>query len=117
MLCLFFFLLIYSLSKDNFIKQFVDLHSKTGMIALKRSILSPPFIVSANPEVNKYILTNVDNYEKGDFVKSTLFPLLGNGIFNADGEYWLNQRKVLCFVHYIVNFSLSIRVSCLQRGK
>lgn len=77
---------------DNMIRQLQEVGS--DMIAFKRSIVGPLSIVSANPEVNLHILKNVDKYEKGKPFMDVMRPLLGDGIFNANGVHWLNQRKM-----------------------
>ncbi|XP_021775901.1 cytochrome P450 94B3-like [Chenopodium quinoa] len=52
-------------------------------------------IVTANPENVEYILkTNFPNFPKGKPLAEILGDLLGNGIFNVDGELWANQRKL-----------------------
>ena len=69
-----------------------------GLRAFKRSFGSPITIVSADWEVNKYILEHVDKYEKGSFMRDSMHPLLGDGIFNVDGPQWLEQRKAASFM-------------------
>lgn len=65
------------------------------LLAPKRGIFQDPMIISGNVHVNKYILSdNFSNWEKGSKFKAWLNPLLGEGIFNADGALWLNQRKM-----------------------
>ncbi|KAK9108469.1 hypothetical protein Syun_024480 [Stephania yunnanensis] len=51
-------------------------------------------IVTANPDNVEYILkTNFSNFPKGRPFTEILGDLLGNGIFNVDGEQWRAQRK------------------------
>ncbi|KAK9117535.1 hypothetical protein Sjap_016482 [Stephania japonica] len=51
-------------------------------------------IVTANPDNVEYILkTNFNNFPKGRPFTEILGDLLGNGIFNVDGELWRAQRK------------------------
>jgi len=55
----------------------------------------PEFVFTTNPENVEHILkTKFTNYEKGPFFHSIFQDLLGNGIFNADGEDWKPQRKI-----------------------
>ena len=68
------------------------------MIAFKPSLFSPVTILSANAEVNKHILLNVDNYVKGETMLEVLKPFLGDGIFNTNGQRWLDQRKHAAFM-------------------
>ncbi|KAJ4795795.1 hypothetical protein LUZ62_047041 [Rhynchospora pubera] len=52
------------------------------------------FTVTCNPRNLEYILrTRFDNYPKGPMWQSAFHDLLGQGIFNSDGETWLLQRK------------------------
>ncbi len=48
--------------------------------------------------MNKYVLENVDKYQKGSFLRDSMLPLLGDGIFNVDGPQWLEQRKAASFM-------------------
>ncbi|KAG9145455.1 hypothetical protein Leryth_021446 [Lithospermum erythrorhizon] len=50
--------------------------------------------VTCHPRNIEHILkTRFDNYPKGERWQSTFHDLLGQGIFNSDGETWLIQRK------------------------
>jgi len=51
--------------------------------------------MTANPETVEYILkTNFENYPKGIIMRRNFCDLLGEGIFNANGDEWKVQRKV-----------------------
>ncbi|GLJ18840.1 hypothetical protein SUGI_0336510 [Cryptomeria japonica] len=55
-------------------------------------------VVTANPENVEHILkTRFENYPKGRIFNEILHDLLGNGIFNADGESWRTQRKIASY--------------------
>ncbi|XP_021770219.1 cytochrome P450 94A2-like [Chenopodium quinoa] len=55
-------------------------------------------IQTADPAVVEHILkTRFQIYQKGPFQKSVLRDLLGDGIFNADGETWKFQRQVASY--------------------
>ncbi|KAG6557498.1 hypothetical protein Mapa_000772 [Marchantia paleacea] len=70
----------------------------THTMRLKRPFSSTHVVTTANPENVEHILkTNFANYPKGDTVLEGLRPLLGHGIFNADGDLWKSQRKVASF--------------------
>lgn len=47
---------------------------------------------------------NFQNYLKGPQFKSALYELLGNGIFNANGEQWKYQRKAASHIFNVKNF-------------
>ena len=52
-------------------------------------------VLTANPAVVQHILkTHFHNYGKGNLFPRTLKDLLGNGIFNVDGESWKFQRQL-----------------------
>ncbi|XP_068311969.1 cytochrome P450 86A1-like [Pyrus communis] len=52
------------------------------------------FTVTCNPKNIEHILrTRFDNYPKGPTYQAAFHDLLGEGIFNSDGETWLIQRK------------------------
>ncbi|GLJ31525.1 hypothetical protein SUGI_0632750 [Cryptomeria japonica] len=55
-------------------------------------------IVTANPANVEHILkTRFEIYPKGDYNRLVMNDLLGDGIFNADGEAWKFQRKVASY--------------------
>ncbi|TQE13727.1 hypothetical protein C1H46_000734 [Malus baccata] len=79
------------------------------------------WVVTANPTVVQHILkTNFPNYQKGEASRSTLADLLGDGIFNVDGDNWKFQRQVSShefntkslrkFVEQVVDTELSDRL-------
>ncbi|KAJ4845689.1 hypothetical protein Tsubulata_028768 [Turnera subulata] len=52
----------------------------------------------ADPANVEHVLkTNFPNYPKGETYHSYMEVLLGDGIFNADGELWRKQRKTASF--------------------
>ncbi|KAK6940712.1 Cytochrome P450 [Dillenia turbinata] len=68
--------------------------SPSATYTLRRPFGAPQ-ILTGNPNNVQHILkTRFDIYTKGDFFKSNFYDLLGNGIFNIDGENWKFQRKV-----------------------
>ncbi|XP_073063502.1 cytochrome P450 94A2-like [Primulina eburnea] len=78
-------------------------------------------VITANAANVQHILkSNFQNYNKGPFLRSTLRDLLGDGIFNADGESWKFQRQVSShefntkslrkFVENVVDSELSDRL-------
>jgi cytochrome P450 len=46
------------------------------------------------PNIHHILRSNFSNYIKGDRFRSVLSDLLGDGIFNADGDLWSLQRKI-----------------------
>ncbi|KAL8501191.1 hypothetical protein ACS0TY_020662 [Phlomoides rotata] len=52
-------------------------------------------VITANPENVEYMLkTKFQNFPKGKPFSAILGDLLGNGIFNVDGDLWKFQRKM-----------------------
>lgn len=52
------------------------------------------YTVTCNPKNIEHILrTRFDNYPKGPTWQTAFHDLLGQGIFNSDGDTWLIQRK------------------------
>ncbi|KAL2651540.1 hypothetical protein R1flu_019668 [Riccia fluitans] len=67
----------------------------TNTIRMKGAFTSGYIVSTVNPQNLEHILkTNFANYPKGETVLEAFKPLLGDGIFNADGEVWKFQRKV-----------------------
>ncbi|KAJ1687124.1 hypothetical protein LUZ63_018514 [Rhynchospora breviuscula] len=66
----------------------------------------------ADPTNVEHILkTNFSNYPKGKLYQSYMDVLLGDGIFNADGDLWRQQRKTASFEFASKNLrDLSTRV-------
>ncbi|KAI8369967.1 cytochrome P450 [Blakeslea trispora] len=62
-------------------------------------------VVTIDPQNVDYILKgNFENYLKGPKYRKVLFEILGNGIFNANGEQWRYQRKTASHIFNIKNF-------------
>ncbi|KAL0460925.1 UNVERIFIED_CONTAM: cytochrome [Sesamum latifolium] len=78
-------------------------------------------ICTADPAGLEHLLrSNFSNYVKGTRFQSVLCELLGNGIFNVDGELWVAQRKISshefktkslkCFISDTVQSQLTTRL-------
>ncbi|KAJ3668880.1 hypothetical protein LUZ60_010830 [Juncus effusus] len=75
----------------------------TGEAATYQTCILPlPFVarkqglvtVTCNPRNLEHVLrTRFENYPKGPVWQTAFHDLLGQGIFNSDGETWLLQRK------------------------
>ncbi|KAL3522333.1 hypothetical protein ACH5RR_015167 [Cinchona calisaya] len=79
-----------------------NLRSTGGAATYQTSTIAIPFLarkqgfytVTCNPKNIEHILrTRFDNYPKGPTWQTAFHDLLGQGIFNSDGETWLIQRK------------------------
>ena len=48
-----------------------------------------------HPDYVKHVLQDhYVNYEKGEKYRAALTPLMGNGLFNSEGAFWLRQRRI-----------------------
>ncbi|XP_045786484.1 cytochrome P450 86A1-like [Trifolium pratense] len=79
-----------------------NLHATGGSATYQTCIIPLPFLahkqgfytVTCHPKNLEHILkTRFDNYPKGPKWQTAFHDLLGQGIFNSDGETWLMQRK------------------------
>jgi len=69
-------------------------HRQLGRTLVMKFPFTSWWVVTTRPENVEHILnSNFANYPKGPWWQSKLFDLLGNGIFNADGQAWHQQRK------------------------
>ncbi|KAF9208174.1 hypothetical protein BGZ49_009571 [Haplosporangium sp. Z 27] len=58
-----------------------------------------------DPEMVEHVLKgNFWAYVKGPYLRSTLEPLVGQGIFGADGEHWRWQRKLASHIFNVKSF-------------
>ncbi|EPS72518.1 hypothetical protein M569_02237, partial [Genlisea aurea] len=66
----------------------------TSTFTLHRT-LGQKQVITANPDnVHHVLKSHFHLYGKGDLMKMVLRDLLGNGIFNADGDVWKFQRQL-----------------------
>ncbi|XP_021720716.1 cytochrome P450 86A1-like [Chenopodium quinoa] len=79
-----------------------NLRRTSGAATYQTCTIAIPFLaykqgfytVTCHPKNIEHILrTRFDNYPKGPQWQATFHDLLGQGIFNSDGETWLLQRK------------------------
>ncbi|KAJ8441360.1 hypothetical protein Cgig2_024872 [Carnegiea gigantea] len=74
----------------------VDYLSKCKTVVVPMPFTTYTYI--ADPANVEHVLkTNFANYPKGEVYHSYMEVLLGDGIFNADGESWRRQRKTASF--------------------
>ncbi|KAK4032373.1 cytochrome P450 [Parachaetomium inaequale] len=53
----------------------------------------PPGVLIHDPRNLEFVFKNEGLFTKGEFVKRRSWDLFGNGIINADGDFWRLQRK------------------------
>ncbi|KAF9114953.1 hypothetical protein BGX27_009383 [Mortierella sp. AM989] len=59
----------------------------------------------SDPEMVDHVLkANFWAYVKGPYLKKSLGPLVGEGIFGADGEHWRWQRKLASHIFNVKSF-------------
>ncbi|KAI8810653.1 cytochrome P450 [Cladochytrium replicatum] len=57
------------------------------------------------PEAVEFVLrTKFESFEKGADFRDRFHDVLGNGIFNSDGEQWRKQRKIASNIFNVNNF-------------
>ncbi|KAJ3214435.1 hypothetical protein HDU67_001675 [Dinochytrium kinnereticum] len=89
-------------------------HDHARMYGPTWALLSPTFnqtqfLMTVDPAIVEHVLkTNFDNYIKGPYFYEALKPMLGDGIFNVDGEHWRWQRKVSSHIFTTKNFRASL---------
>ncbi|KAI3467321.1 hypothetical protein Pfo_023984 [Paulownia fortunei] len=71
-------------------------------LSQSRTVVVPmPFTtytyIADSSNVEHVLKTNFSNYPKGEVYHSYMEVLLGDGIFNVDGELWRKQRKTASF--------------------
>lgn len=70
------------------------LHKLYGM-TFAFHILGAPFVATIDPKNLKHFLKdNFSNYVKGKPFSEPFGDVLGDGIFNVDGQKWYDQRKI-----------------------
>jgi cytochrome P450 len=53
------------------------------------------FYAIFSPEYIRHVLQeNNRNYQKGPKYRAALAPLMGNGLFTSEGQFWLRQRRL-----------------------
>lgn len=68
---------------------------KTPAMTMRLVMPGIEFIETANPANVEYVLkTKFEDYTKGEWFRSNLFDVFGNGMLNVDGSAWKLQRKV-----------------------
>eukprot|EP00040_Diaphanoeca_grandis_P037289 m.242111 g.242111 ORF g.242111 m.242111 type:complete len:529 (-) comp33789_c0_seq4:118-1704(-) len=101
----------------------VKILAKNNLIFLGRAPLSEiypgfAFLMTADPRDCEHILgTNFENYVKGPIFRAVMQDLLGDGIFNTNGENWLVQRKAASHEFSVSRFRDFMTVTFLHHGE
>ncbi|KAI7992832.1 Cytochrome P450 94A2 [Camellia lanceoleosa] len=87
----------------------------TSTVVLNRS-LGRRQVFTANPSNVQHILkSHFHIYQKGDMARTLIWDLLGDGIFNVDGENWKFQRQVASHEFNTKSLRKFIETDILQR--
>lgn len=82
-------------SKEKMNDFFLDCTQKYGSVFTFCIPFQPSMVCSIQPADVKHILKdNFDNYIKGSEFADRFREVLGNGIFNVDGQIWKTQRQI-----------------------
>ena len=84
----------------------------------KRRVLHLNYHGFSDPDAIKHVfLDNVANYPKPDLIRRSLAPVLGDGLFSAEGDLWRDQRRLMAsaFTPSAVNGFLPIFVEAAKR--
>jgi cytochrome P450 len=66
-----------------------------------QGIVGPEIVVVSDPSTVQMMLEDIETYPKGEQFQLWMRELLGNGIFNANGETWKFQRKLASHIFKI----------------
>ncbi|KAI9356497.1 cytochrome P450 [Zopfochytrium polystomum] len=59
----------------------------------------PAFLHTVDPAVVQHVLRDgFEKYHKGDVLRTSFYPLLGDGIFVTSGETWRRTRKIASLI-------------------
>ncbi|KAI8833749.1 cytochrome P450, partial [Chytridium lagenaria] len=90
--------------RHDFISEVAETYGPTWTMTVP-NFQGRNYVCTVDPEIVQHVLkTRFDNYVKGDRFHNILSPLLGDGIFNTDGEKWKWQRKVSSHIFTGRNF-------------
>ena len=75
---------------------------RVGVVTLP---FSPTYYAINDPKTLEFVLkTQFESFEKGKYIDARFHDVLGNGIFNADGQNWKIQRKTAANIFNIKAF-------------
>lgn len=83
---------------------------KDGKETLKaRYLMSEQFVITSNVDNITHVLKNVETYGKGPSFTRRFTQLLGNGIFNTDGDVWYKHRKTSSHLFNLGKFKSGVQ--------
>ncbi|XP_039131197.1 cytochrome P450 94A1-like [Dioscorea cayenensis subsp. rotundata] len=94
--------------------RFLDWTTELLLSSSIHTITMPSTVITSTPSNVQHILkAHFPNYPKGPSNISVLHDLLADGIFNADGDHWILQRKTASH-HFNTNSIRSFLTTTLQ---
>lgn len=70
-------------------QQVMKIFEEVGHSTFQRSLLGTTLIITNDPlNIRAILATQFRDFELGSKRRGNFFPMLGNGIFTADGEVW-----------------------------
>ncbi|EJD03501.1 CYP63 cytochrome P450 monooxygenase-like protein [Fomitiporia mediterranea MF3/22] len=86
---------VFEHERTGYTGDFLLIHIKDLGWTFNWRIFGMDDIVTVEPEHIKAILaTEFDNFERGDTFKDVMQSVLGDGVFNADGDMWKFHRSM-----------------------
>ncbi|KAE8415254.1 cytochrome P450 [Aspergillus pseudocaelatus] len=80
----------------NFPEEMGKMFQEERCRTFKGSMLGSTFVQTIEPRnIQALLATQFRDFELGDLRRRTFFPMLGNGIFTADGQYWETSRAMI----------------------
>ncbi|KAG0201426.1 hypothetical protein BGX28_005731 [Mortierella sp. GBA30] len=96
---------ILVLPRSQVLQRQVLHHEKYGKVYAMTAPGIGRIINISDPDMVDHVLRiNFWAYEKGPFLKTKLKPLVGEGIFGADGQHWKWQRKLASHIFNVKAF-------------
>lgn len=96
----------------DFMQEGLEEHAKNfsgSKTAKVKMLFQPQLVLTHSIENITHILkTRMDNYGKGPTFSYRFQALLGDGIFNTDGERWYNHRKTSSHLFNLNKFKTGV---------
>jgi cytochrome P450 len=80
--------------RPNLLERWTQIRERHGDVARYRFAGRDTYLVTSPEGVRRILQENSANYSKRHFSYAMLRRLFGNGLFTADGSFWLQQRRL-----------------------
>ncbi|KAF9359160.1 hypothetical protein BGX26_013013 [Mortierella sp. AD094] len=99
------FFLVAGMPRNRVLQRQVENHAKYGKVYAITVPGVGRVVNISDPEMVDHVLRiNFWAYEKGEYMRKGLAPVVGGGIFAADGEHWKWQRKLASHIFNVKAF-------------